>query len=76
MAVTPACNPRTLGGTGRWISEFGASLVYTVSSRKAKATQRNPASKNKQNKKQKTKTTTTIKLSDNLIKPESGFACL
>jgi hypothetical protein len=46
-----------LGGRGRRISEFEASLVYTVSSRTAKATQRNPVSKNK-NKKTKTKKTT------------------
>jgi hypothetical protein len=32
---------------GRWISEFEASLVYRVSSRTARATQRNPVSKNK-----------------------------
>jgi hypothetical protein len=31
-----------LGGRGRRISEFKASLVYKVSSRTAKATQRNP----------------------------------
>jgi hypothetical protein len=36
-----------LGGRGRWISEFQASLVYRVSSRTARATQRNPVSKNK-----------------------------
>ena len=36
-----------LGGRGRWISEFQASLVYRVSSRRAKATQRNPVSKKK-----------------------------
>jgi hypothetical protein len=36
-----------LGGRGRWISEFEASLVYRVSSRTARATQRNPVSKNK-----------------------------
>ena len=30
------------GGRGRWISEFEASLVYRVSSRTARATQRNP----------------------------------
>jgi hypothetical protein len=41
-----------LGGRGRWISEFEASLVYRVSSRTARAIQRNPVSKN-QNKKQK-----------------------
>jgi hypothetical protein len=48
-----------LGGRGRQISEFEASLVYRVSSRTAKATQRNPVLK-KQNKtkqkKQKQKT--------------------
>jgi hypothetical protein len=37
-----------LGGRGRQISEFKASLVYRVSSRIARATQRNPVSKNKQ----------------------------
>jgi hypothetical protein len=43
-----------LGGRGRQISE--ASLVYRVSSRTARATQRNPVSKKKQNKtKQKQK---------------------
>jgi hypothetical protein len=39
-----------LGGRGRQISEFEASLVYKVSFRTAKATQRNPVS-NKQKKK-------------------------
>jgi hypothetical protein len=34
-----------LGGRGRWISEFQASLVYNMSSRTAKAIQRNPVSK-------------------------------
>jgi hypothetical protein len=41
-----------LGGRGRQISEFEASLVYKVSSRTARAIQRNFVSKNK---KQKTK---------------------
>jgi hypothetical protein len=36
-----------LRGRGRWISEFEASLVYRVSSRTTRATQRNPVSKNK-----------------------------
>jgi hypothetical protein len=36
-----------LGGRSRWISEFKASLVYRVSSRTARAMQRNPVSKNK-----------------------------
>jgi hypothetical protein len=42
-----------LGGRGRRISEFEASLVYKVSSRTARATQRNLVSK-----KTKTKTKT------------------
>jgi hypothetical protein len=50
-----------LGGRGRQISEFEASLVYRMSTRIARATQRNPVSKKKtktkkQNKKTKTKT--------------------
>jgi hypothetical protein len=36
-----------LGGRGRQISKFEASLVYRVSSRTARATQRNPVLKNK-----------------------------
>jgi hypothetical protein len=49
-----------LGGRDRRISEFQASLVYKVSSRTARATQRNPVSKKKkknpkQTNKQKTK---------------------
>jgi hypothetical protein len=36
-----------LGGRGRRISEFEASLVYRVSSRTARAIQRNPVSENK-----------------------------
>jgi hypothetical protein len=34
-----------LGGKGRWVSEFKASLVYRVSSRTARAIQRNPVLK-------------------------------
>jgi hypothetical protein len=34
-----------LGGRGRQISDFEASLVYRVSYRTARATQRNPVSK-------------------------------
>jgi hypothetical protein len=34
-----------LGGRGWWISEFEASLIYRVSSRTARAIQRNPVSK-------------------------------
>jgi hypothetical protein len=40
-----------LGGRGRRVSEFKASLVYRVSSRTARATQRNPVSKIKKKKK-------------------------
>ena len=32
---------------GRWIAEFEASLLYRMSSKKAKDAQRNPVSKNK-----------------------------
>jgi hypothetical protein len=39
-----------LGGRGRQISEFKVSLVYRVSSRTARATQRNPVWKDKQTK--------------------------
>jgi hypothetical protein len=46
MPLIPA-----LGGRGRQISEFEASLVYKVSSRTARATQRNPVSKNQKKKK-------------------------
>jgi hypothetical protein len=46
-----------LGGRGRQISEFKASLVYRVSSRSSRAIQRNPVSKqNNNNNKKKTKT--------------------
>jgi hypothetical protein len=42
-----------LGGRGRWICEFKASLVYKVSSRTARAIQRIPVSKNQNQKKKK-----------------------
>jgi hypothetical protein len=41
-----------LGGRGRQISEFEASLVYKVSSRSARAIQRNPVSKNQKQQQQ------------------------
>jgi hypothetical protein len=50
-----------LGGRGRQISEFEASLVYRVNSGTARATQRNPVSKTKQTKQTKTKKTKTKK---------------
>jgi hypothetical protein len=40
-----------LGGRGRQISEFEASLVYRVSSKTARAIQRNPVSKKTKKKK-------------------------
>jgi hypothetical protein len=39
-----------LGSKSRWISEFEASLVNKVSSRTARAIQRNPVSKQQQQK--------------------------
>jgi hypothetical protein len=42
-----------LGGRGRQIAEFKASLVYKVSSKTARATQRNPVSENKNKNKNK-----------------------
>jgi hypothetical protein len=51
-----------LGGRGRQISEFKTSLVYRVSSRTARATQRNPVSKNQNQKQAKTKKTTATKI--------------
>ena len=40
-----------MGGRGRQISKFKASLVYKVSSRTARAIQRNPVSKNQRGEK-------------------------
>jgi hypothetical protein len=42
-----------LGGRGRQIPEFEASLVYRVSSRTARTTQRNPVSKNRKTEKER-----------------------
>jgi hypothetical protein len=61
MPLIPA-----LGRQGRRISEFKASLVYRVSSRTARTTQRNPVSENKnknKNKNKKTKNPTNQKTS-------------
>jgi hypothetical protein len=44
-----------LGGRGRRISEFEASLVYKVSSRTTRATQRNPVSEKQQKQQQQQK---------------------
>jgi hypothetical protein len=59
-----------LGGRGRWISEFEASLVYRVSSRTARATQRNPVSKKKGRKKKEKTTTTKTKNRNNAPPPQ------
>jgi hypothetical protein len=45
--MSPAVMPKHLGGRGRRISEFEASLVYRLSSRTARATQRNSVLKRK-----------------------------
>jgi len=47
---------------GRQISEFEASLVYKVNSRKAEATQSNPVSKDKTNKQTNKQTLSKIKI--------------
>jgi hypothetical protein len=49
-----------LGGRGRQISEFEASLVYKVHSRTARATQKNPVSKKQKNKKKRKKESSNI----------------
>jgi hypothetical protein len=52
--VAHVFNPSTWEAeAGRWISEFEASLVYRVSSRTARAIQRNPISKDKKKKRKK-----------------------
>jgi hypothetical protein len=44
-----------LGGRGRWVSEFKANLVYRMSSRTARAIQRDPVSRKKEKKKKERK---------------------
>jgi hypothetical protein len=48
------------GSRGRRISEFKASLVYKVSSRTARVTQRNPVSRKQTNKQKRTKKQKTV----------------
>jgi hypothetical protein len=50
-----------LGGRDRRISEFEATLVYKVSSRTARAIQRNPVSEKTKTKQTKQNNTTTTK---------------
>jgi hypothetical protein len=52
VVVAKAFNPSTWEAEA---SKFDASLVYRVSSRTARTTQRNPVSKNQTNKQTKTK---------------------
>ena len=44
-----------MGGRGRWISKFEASLVYRVSSRTARATQRNPVEREREREREREK---------------------
>jgi hypothetical protein len=62
-----------LGGRGRQISEFEASLVYRVNFGTARAIQRNPVLKNKtkQNKTKQNKTTTTTTKRTSATEPSS-----
>jgi hypothetical protein len=63
-----------LGGRGRWISEFEASLIYRVSSRTVRAIQRNPVSGRGREKKQnKTKNKTTQKTEKPRFKKPNSF---
>jgi hypothetical protein len=65
-----------LGGRSRQISEFESSLVYKVSARIARATQRNPVSKNtktNQNKKQNKQTKSKTKKKNKNKKTKSWF---
>jgi hypothetical protein len=60
-----------LGGRGRRISEFEASLVYKVGSRTDRAIQRNPVSKTKT--KTKTKTKQNLQSGDTWGKRDEGI---
>ena len=60
--VAHTFNPSTLGGRGRRISELEASLVYRVSSRTARATQRNHVLKDQKKEKKKKRKEKKLKL--------------
>jgi hypothetical protein len=53
-----------LGGRGRWISEFQASLTYKVSSRTARAIQGNPALTKKKKEEEENKNTLEVLLGE------------
>lgn len=42
-----------MGGKDRWIPEFEATLIYRLNSRTAQTTQRNPAFKKKEKRREK-----------------------
>jgi hypothetical protein len=62
-----------LGGKGRQISEFEASLVYKVSSRTARGIQRNPVSKNNNNKNKNKKKNPLGHIQENRISALKGL---
>jgi hypothetical protein len=66
-----------LGGRGKQIFEFEASLVYNVSFRTARATQRNPVSKktNKQTKQQQQQTNKQTKDISKMIASSALIIC-
>jgi hypothetical protein len=61
-----------LGGRGRRISEFEASLVYRVSSRTARDTQRNPVLEKKKEKEKALKKESSIYIFQ-ILAPNSKF---
>jgi hypothetical protein len=62
-----------LGGRGRRISEFQASMVYSVSSRTARAIQRNPVSgKKKKEEKRKERKKKNLKIKTMCSKPHGS----
>jgi hypothetical protein len=62
-----------LGGRGRWISEFEASLVYRVSSRTTRTKQRNPVLKNKNKTKQNKNKNKETRLSSDTLEEGIGL---
>ena len=59
-------------GRGRWISEFKANQVYRVSSRTARATQRNPVSGRKRGERESTTSEEAAKHQSEFIPMMSG----
>jgi hypothetical protein len=65
-----------LGGRDRRISEFKASLVYKVSSRIVRATQRNPVSKNKNKTKQNKTKQNKTKQNKTKVRERTRYDCV